>query len=189
MQIVISGTHASGKSTLISDFVMRHAEFEQLPDPFELIDEIWDQPGVAMFTAQLRIAASRLIPEGQRPAHLLRIAERGPIDFLAYLVALEEIGRANVNDALFSSARSSTIAAMSCVDLLVVLPLTADDPFEPGVEEDRELRSAMNDALLDLVDDPELIGDRTTAVEIFGDPDQRCSSLQSFVSEWRTAHA
>ena len=188
MQIVISGTHASGKSTLISDFAMRHAEFEQLPDPFELIDEVWDQPGAAMFAAQLRIAAARLIPEEPASSHLHSIAERGPIDFLAYLVALEEIDRTHINDALLSSARSITIEAMSYVDLLIVLPLTADDPCEPGVEEDRELRSAMNDALLDLVGDPELISDRTTVVEIFGDPGQRSSSLQSLVTEWHDNH-
>ena len=32
MRIVVSGTHASGKSTLISDFALRHPEFTVLPD-------------------------------------------------------------------------------------------------------------------------------------------------------------
>ena len=36
MRIVISGTHASGKSTLIADFASRRPEFEVFPDPYEL---------------------------------------------------------------------------------------------------------------------------------------------------------
>ena len=39
MRIVVSGTHASGKSTLISDFALRHPEFVVLPDPFEALDD------------------------------------------------------------------------------------------------------------------------------------------------------
>ena len=62
MRIVVSGTHASGKSTLISDFVQRHPEYEVLPDPFELMDESWDAPSAALFAAQLSVAAARLAP-------------------------------------------------------------------------------------------------------------------------------
>jgi hypothetical protein len=62
MRIVVSGTHASGKSTLISDFVQRHPEYEVLPDPIELIDESWDAPSAAPSAAQLSVAAARLAP-------------------------------------------------------------------------------------------------------------------------------
>lgn len=84
VRIVVSGTHASGKSTLISDFASRHPEFTVLPDPFELVDED-DAVGAALFAAQLRIAADRLTDE---PGRTHVIAERGPLDFLAYLLAL-----------------------------------------------------------------------------------------------------
>lgn len=62
MRIVISGTHASGKSTLVSDFVLRHPEFAVLPDPFELLNESWDGPTASSFSAHLRVAADRLDP-------------------------------------------------------------------------------------------------------------------------------
>src|SRR5579862_275829 len=88
MRIVVSGTHASGKSTLVTDFAGHHPEFVVHPDPFELLDETWDIPSAAMFVAQLRIAATRLHPS-EATAHL--VAERGPIDFLAYLRAMEEL--------------------------------------------------------------------------------------------------
>ncbi|MFC4138171.1 MULTISPECIES: hypothetical protein [unclassified Microbacterium] len=35
MRIVVSGTHASGKSTLIDAFAAEHPEYRVLPDPFE----------------------------------------------------------------------------------------------------------------------------------------------------------
>lgn len=164
---------------------MRHPEYEQLPDPFELLDEAWDQPSAAMFMTQLRVSADRLLSEAPTSTHLHSIAERGPIDFLAYLMALEESSGRSIDDDLIASARSITADAMSHVDVLVILPLTADDPLEPDDDEHLEMRSAMNNALLDLIGDPEVIGERTTVVEIFGDPDQRRSSLESLVAGWR----
>ena len=62
MRIVVSGTHASGKSTLIADVAAALPDYAVLPDPFELLDERFDQPGPAMFLQQLRAAADRLPP-------------------------------------------------------------------------------------------------------------------------------
>ncbi|GAA1698209.1 hypothetical protein GCM10009808_14620 [Microbacterium sediminicola] len=80
MRIVVSGTHGSGKSTLVSDFVFRHSEFVVLPDPFEMLDETWDGPTVASFAAQLRVSAARLHPEETSGSI---VAERGPLDLIA----------------------------------------------------------------------------------------------------------
>jgi len=173
MLIVVSGTHASGKSTLISDFALRHPDFTVLPDPFELIDESWDGPAAGMFAAQLRVSAHRLQPKGANV-----IAERGPLDFLAYLVALEELG-APSSPGLLERSAAITADALRHVDLLVVLPLEAEDPIEVSADEHLELRSAMNDALLDLVEDADLIGPRTTVAEIVGEPDERLARLES----------
>ena len=38
MRIVVSGTHASGKTTLIDDFVAAHGDFERWDDPFAFVD-------------------------------------------------------------------------------------------------------------------------------------------------------
>ncbi|WP_395245753.1 hypothetical protein ACGGZK_08080 [Agromyces sp. MMS24-K17] len=177
MRIVVSGTHSSGKSTLISDFALRHPEFTVLPDPFELVDETWDAPGAAMFAAQLRVAAARLGPE-ESAGDL--IAERGPIDFLAYLLALDELTGSAGSREFLERAAAITTEALGHVDLLVVLPLTARDRLAPGPDEHLELRAAMNDALLDLVDDPDLIGGRSKVVEIAGDRAARLAALESY---------
>jgi len=102
MRIVVAGTHASGKSTLISDFALKHQEFTVLSDPFELVDESWDAPGAAMFATQLRVAADRLHDDGLG-AHV--IAERGPVDFLAYLLALAELTGSPASEELIERRR------------------------------------------------------------------------------------
>ncbi|MFE6966023.1 hypothetical protein ACFVAJ_12970 [Agromyces sp. NPDC057679] len=175
MRIVVSGTHASGKSTLISDFVLAHPEFTVLPDPFELIDETWDAPNTAMLTAQLRIAADRLHSEehGERI-----IAERGPVDFLAYLLALAEVTGRTASDELVERATAMTADALGGVDLLVILPLSAGDPIHVGLDEDLELREAMNRMLLELIDDPDLVGEHLRVAELTGDPDSRLAELE-----------
>ncbi|MHA7985633.1 DEAD/DEAH box helicase family protein [Rathayibacter sp. CAU 1779] len=183
MRIVVSGTHASGKSTLISDFAIRHPEFTVLPDPFDLLDESWDSPGAAMFAAQLRVAADRLRPD-EFTGNL--IAERGPLDFLAYLLALDELGTGSSGSPeQLERWTSITGEALSRVDLLVALPLTAGDPIEVSADEGLELRDAMNDRLLELIDDPDLVGARPRVVEIVGSPSQRLAMLESAVRDLR----
>jgi predicted ATPase len=176
MRIVISGTHASGKSTLVADFALRHPEYAVLPDPFDLMDERWDSPNAASFAAQLRISADRLDPL-ESPVNL--IAERGPIDFLAYLLALDELTGASSSRELLARSSEITREALSHIDVLVVLPLTAIDTIDAGIDEHLELRDAMNEALLDLIDDSDLIGQHPKVVEITGDRDHRLAALEA----------
>jgi len=174
MRIVVSGTHGTGKSTLIADFARRHPEYTVLPDPFELIDESWDLPGVEMFTAQLRLSAERLIEhEGGENV----IAERGPIDFLAYLLAAAELAGGQLPAAFQSRAIAMTASALDEADILVVLPLTPDLP-PVGDDEDRELRATMDEVLLDLIDDPAVVGETVRVADISGDPAARLAELE-----------
>lgn len=181
MRIVVSGTHASGKSTLISDFAVRRPEFTVLPDPFDLIDEMWDGPSAAMFAAQLRIAAERL---GSDEFGGKVIAERGPLDFLAYLLALEDTTGVAPSPELLERSMDITAAAHAHVDLLVVLPLTSSQAIEVGADEHVELRAAMDDRLLDLVEDVDLVGEVTRVVEIVGSPLERLTRLEALVDDW-----
>lgn len=183
MRIVVSGTHASGKSTLIGDFAAAHGAFEVLPDPFELIDAVGEEAEAGSFYAQLRIAAERLrrLSPGDHA-----IAERGPLDFVAYLDALDALRRPGRAPGLRPHATSMTETAMANVDLLVLLPLTTTAGIDVPADEDPELREAMNDALLDLADEPDLVGD-ATVVEITGDPAGRLAQLEAAVDGLRAA--
>lgn len=175
MRIVVSGTHASGKSTLISDFAGAHPEFAVLPDPFEeLLDDSFEELDAGLFSRQLDIAARRLaeFPEGSD-----LIAERGPLDFLAYLHALEALGRIGESTSALECAAAVTQRAAEHADLLVLLPLGYSDQIRVGDDEDPELRLAMNAALLDLAGDPDLAG--TRILELGGTQAERLAQLEA----------
>ena len=100
------------------------------------------------------------------------IAERGPLDFLAYLDALDALGRPGVTRELLRSAAETTARAMARVDLLVVLPLTPADDIRVPADEDPALREAMDSSLREFADDPELTAG-ARVVEIVGAPETR----------------
>jgi hypothetical protein len=178
VRIVVCGTHATGKSTLVSDFALAHPGYEVLPDPFELVDEV--DPGSAeSFHEQLVVASERL---RALPATADVIAERGPLDFLAYLAALTSSGRVSGGLEASESLRAATASAMAHVDLLVVLPLDGTRGVWVPDEEDPRLRAAMDAHLLDLCDDEELVGDVGRVVELSGPPEDRLATLSTLVS-------
>lgn len=173
VRVVVSGTHASGKSTLISDFARAHSEYVVLGDPFdELLDES-DEPGPASFAAQFRVSASRL----RHASEARLVAERGPLDFVAYLLAWRELGRGGVSSETIASAERVAADVMKTVDLLILLPsagiVVPDD-------EDPELRGAMQDHLFELCDDPDLVGSARVE-ELVGDPAGRLGRLEELV--------
>jgi hypothetical protein len=181
MLVVISGTHASGKSTLISDFAALHPDFQVLPDPYEVLDDADVDSAMDSFSAQLQLASARLAEPSQGAP---RIAERGPLDFLAYLDALVRLDRPTRSSALVRSGVATAADAMAHVDLLVLLPLTESDRIEVPADEDPELRSAMNDSLLELADDPDLVGS-ARVIEVTGSPSGRLAQLEDAIQRLR----
>jgi len=177
MRIVVSGTHASGKTTLIDDVIAMHGEYERWSDPFEVIDDALDEPDASTFFEQLISSARRLAAADSTGPPI--IAERGPIDFLAYLAALVELRRGGRSSALLDRGFEIAATSMRNVDLVVVLPLEHHDTIRIGDDEDAELRGAMNDALLELCDDPDLIGDGTTVIEVSGDRAARLAAVDA----------
>lgn len=166
MRVVVSGTHATGKSTLVADLAAALTDVEVLPDPFEEVDDVLQKPDAATFVEQLHVAAGRL--RGQRPDHVV-VAERGPLDLLAYLEALVELDRPGADAQATLELRDVAATAMSGVDLVLVL---APDDVPAPDDEDPVLRAATHTALLDLLDDPDLVGD-VRVVDVAGTPRSR----------------
>jgi hypothetical protein len=156
MRIAVAGTHCSGKSTLIADFLAAHPEFAHEPEPYE-----WT--GDADFHRQLEVSVERLAryAPGERV-----IAERSPLDFVAYLLAEGE----RADEAMELAAEG-----MAHIDLLVVLPL--DGSIECPADEDLELREAMNEQLLELVDDADVRLVKRK-VELHGSREARLRALE-----------
>ena len=169
----MSGTHASGKSTVVSDVALAHRRFQVLSDPFDLVDAL-DPGSAASFHEQLILSAERLTA---LPRDADVIAERGPLDFLAYLEALEALGRTTVSGPVLHELRDITADALGNVDVLAVLPLSGLEGVWVPDDEDPQLRTAMDERLLDLCDGDDLVGRAGRIVELSGTPDERVTCL------------
>jgi hypothetical protein len=117
MRIAVSGTHHIGKSTLIHEFLRAHADFIHEPEPYavmveDLGEEFSAEPSVEDFQRQLQFNIDRL--RQHAPAERV-IYERCPLDFLAYIEALDP----NSVDELIGPISD----AMQHLDLIVYLPL------------------------------------------------------------------
>ncbi|MEO7422529.1 MAG: hypothetical protein ABIU87_09050 [Ornithinibacter sp.] len=176
MRIVVSGTHAVGKSTLVSDFAMSHPQFQVLTDHFDLVD-VPDHASAASFRDQLAVAAERLL---MLEVGADVIAEREPLDFIADLEASVRRGLTTVFGPVWEALRATTTAAMAHVDHLVVLPLTGAQSIWVPDEEDPQLRTAMDEQLLDLCNDEEVVGGVGSVVELTGPLEDRLIHL----AEW-----
>jgi predicted ATPase len=174
VRIAVSGSHCSGKTTLVEDFLQRHPDYAHEPEPYDLAEARGAAFSAELTAAdvwqQLEISVERL--SGYEPGSNV-IAERCPIDFLAYLEALNA-------SSMLDSARDLVCRGMQHVDLLIVLPL--GDEIEAPEGEDPELRDAMNASLLDIVDGDLVPGVRS--VEISGTPHERLFALESAIRRW-----
>ena len=144
MRIAVSGTHRVGKSTLIDEFLRVHPEFAHEPEPYTVLvedfgEEFSAEPSMDDFARQLEFNIDRL---QQRPREERVIFERCPIDFLAYISALDS--------QAVQTLLGPALQAMHSLDLLVYLPLdetaTTDAEFP-------KLRSAVDRRIREMISD------------------------------------
>ena len=164
MRIAVSGTHGVGKSTLIDEFLRTHREFGHEPEPYtvmveDLGEEFSDEPNVEDFRRQLEFNIDRL--QQHAPGEKV-IYERCPIDFLAYIAALEP---GSVGELLEPASE-----AMQHLDLIVYLPLDNDQILE---SEFPKLQKAVDRRLHSMLIDDELGLIKTRVVEANGSTAQR----------------
>jgi len=163
MRIAVSGTHGVGKTTLVDEFLRLHPEFAHEPEPYAVLVEDYGEqfsrePCVEDFLRQLEFNLERL---GQHASGEKVIYERCPLDFLAYLNALDS----NVPEAL--SKRISD--AMQQLDLIVCLPLEHE-----GAAEYPKLRRAVDRELSEI-----LSSTNVTVIEATGSTAQRLRAIEN----------
>jgi hypothetical protein len=117
MRIAVSGTHHIGKSTLIDEFLRAHPDFVHEPEPYVVMvedfgEEFSSEPCVEDFQRQLHFNIDRL---RQHAPEERVIYERCPLDFLAYIDALDLNSVTELLDSVSD--------AMQHLDLIVYLPL------------------------------------------------------------------
>ena len=164
MRIAVSGTHGVGKSTLIDEFLRTHQEFVHEPEPYAVLvedfgEEFSDEPNVEDFLRQLEFNIERL--RQHTPGEKV-IYERCPVDFLAYIDALEP----RSVEALLGPVSE----ALQSLDLIVYLPLEDGQTIEA---EYPKLQRAVDQRLSKMLLDDELGIISKPVVEAKGSTAQR----------------
>ena len=181
MRVAISGTHCCGKSTLIDAFLTSHDTYSHEPEPYEVLQDLYGEdfgvePAADEFLRQLEYQVERL-QQYSIGDHV--IFERSPADFLAYLLALDDLGRDTADAELAKQAIAVARRAMTLLDLVVHLPATNEGVPE---SEDPELRRAVDTRLQGILLDDEFglfTSDRPSVLEVVGTTEQRLRSLEA----------
>jgi hypothetical protein len=169
MRIAVSGTHGVGKSTLIDEFLRTHPAFTHEPEPYTVMvedfgEEFSDDPNVEDFRRQLEFNIDRL--RQHAPVENV-IYERCPMDFLAYIDALET--------GSVEAWLAPVSQVMKNLDLIVYLPLDTDQILE---SEYPKLQKAVDRRLSAMLLDDELGIISTRIVEAKGSIPQRLCILE-----------
>jgi len=154
MRIAVTGTHGSGKTTLIDDFVATRPAYRKEVEPYwSLLQRgvvFADGASIPDLEEQLEASVAMLLA-----AHAGEdmIFDRCPIDFIAYL---EVVGEKEGIDWTPSGNLLGRIEkALATLDLLVFVPLRSPDDIKVAIElprlrlsVDRRLKSILRDDAL-----------------------------------------
>jgi hypothetical protein len=145
MRLAISGTHCSGKSSLVEAFLLAHPEFTLEPEAYYQLQELYGEsfsaePSSDDFLQQLEYHSERL---QQYPPGSQVVFERCAIDYVAYLKALIDLNRHSADVVILNRSIDLARNALQLLDLVVFLPANASYMYVPD-EEDLELRAAVD---------------------------------------------
>lgn len=177
MRIAVTGTHSTGKTTLIDDFVAANRQFQKVDEPYwELIQDgrIFSAlPSIDEFEAQLEHSVAAILQSGRAENVIF---DRCPLDLIAYL---EVLSARDGGDWMPSGKRLQKIeAALSTLNLIVFLPI--ETPDRTGRSADLpELRRTV-DERLDLIMRQDVLGLLELVpdlLELTGSPQDRLRSL------------
>ena len=154
MRLAVSGSHSTGKSTLIAAFLAECPWYQHEPEAFEsLADDveltISEGPTADGLQALLEqtMSALSLYPPGA-----FVVFERSPVDYLAYAAASRSWPKGSVAsflEMLVPQVRRS----LRSLDLIALVPVSATGPHSRSGEEPR-FRQRVDEALRRaLVDD------------------------------------
>ncbi len=180
MRVAVSGTHGIGKSTLIDAFARRHDDYVIEAEAYEALEGLYGEvfaadPSADDLFRQLEYHVGRLCEYG---AGERVVFERSPADYVAYLVALEDLRRETADAGLTERAIATAREAMGRLDLIVYVPGTGGGPETEDPELGRAVDARLEGILLD--NDLALVGDRAPlVVEAAGDTAQRLRILEA----------
>ncbi|HEX6277192.1 MAG TPA: AAA family ATPase [Polyangiaceae bacterium] len=179
MRIAISGSHRTGKSTLLAALAERLPRYENVDEPYHLMEEDGHEfshpPSLDDFVAQLE----RSLVEMSRGSGDV-LFDRSPLDFLAYIQTHEEADSFDT-DAWLPGIRD----AVESLDFVVFVPLEVRDRIRFSASDDETgTRAAVDVALRELlVDDSLELG--VEVLEVDGDVESRVRQVLRRIDDAR----
>jgi hypothetical protein len=164
LRLAVSGSHGTGKSTLIAAFLDLRPEYRYEPEAYEaLADDIAfnssegpSPEGLQSLLDYTIAAISRHAPDA------CVVFERSPVDYLAYAAASRDAWSAPSTREFLAAAAPAVRASLRHLDLIALLPVSEAGPIRARAEEDQRFRKRVDDrlrrALID--DDHDLFDDR-----------------------------
>jgi predicted ATPase len=143
MKIAIIGAHRVGKTTLAETLQESLPGYDYLQEPYDGLEEtahvFSDPPGLDDYLVQLEYSIARIPKSGNNV-----IFDRSPVDILAYIQA---IGGSENMQSLFQKVQR----AITGLDLIVFVPIENPDIISCPESDMPELRSQVNDILLEWI--------------------------------------
>jgi hypothetical protein len=184
MRIAVTGTHGSGKTTLIEDFVEAHPDYEPEEEPYWGLAQrgipFSDGPSLPDLEEQLAASAELILARAEDPQVIF---DRSPIDFIAYLEVIGE--RAGIDWSPSGRLLRRIERALGALDLVVFVPLTIPDEIGVRIEFPR-LRASVDHRLKALVRDDSLgffEAASLPVLEATGTRPERLSRLSQAIAE------
>jgi hypothetical protein len=183
MRVAVSGTHGCGKSTLIDAFLLNHGDYLHEPEPYEQLHDLYGEsfaaePSADDYFRQLEYHLGRLDAYSETDRVIF---ERSAADFLAYLFALDDLGRMTADATLIEHALEMVKGGLGSLDLIVYTP-AEDEGSIVAEAEDPVLRRAVDTRLTGILLDDDLGvfgGGRPSIVEAIGTTGQRLRMIES----------
>lgn len=145
MRIAISGSHRTGKSTLVEALADALPKYRSVEEPYYLLEEDGHEPShppsLEDFEAQLDRSLAEL---GERRNDV--VFDRCPLDFLAYLTTHEDAESFDLDDWL-----PRVREAVQTLDLVVFVPIEDPDRIADADDDDDDSRTPVDEALRDIL--------------------------------------
>ncbi len=177
MRIAISGTHRSGKSTLLAELAAALPKYKTLDEPYQLMEEdgyeLCHPPSLKDFEALLERSIESLSSSG---ANVL--FDRCPADLLGYISVHEDVDGFDFDDWL-----PWVRAALETLDFIVFVPIEAPDRITfSASDDDGESRSVVDEKLRQiLLLDSFRLG--VEALEVEGELENRVKTVLERISQ------
>jgi hypothetical protein len=182
VRIAVSGSHSTGKSTLIAAFLAKSPGYLHEPEAFEsLADDVEltssGGPTAEGLQALLEHTLSSL---ALHPPGTFVVFERSPLDYLAYAAASRSSWPTDSVASFLAEFVPRVRAAVRSLDLIVFLPVSrtgVPSRSDEGAGFRRRVDAALQRALLD--DDYDLFGDPASprVIELPPSPERQLAEL------------